>query len=98
MSASSNPESKNLRFGGFESPQDDDFFHEVQSNSLAAFINSNWHLLRPVTRDTTTAMRKAMEKDSVLFAVICRKNKKAGGSFYEWGFDKRNHTLTSKSE
>lgn len=62
MPDTNSPESNYLRFRSFESPQDDQFFLKLQSNSVAAFRNSNWHLLRPVNRDTTTARGRPWRK------------------------------------
>ncbi|KAJ5556273.1 Acyl-CoA N-acyltransferase [Penicillium frequentans] len=76
MSTPSTLETKSLRIAPFESPKHDEFFHEIQSNPNAS-PNSSWHLEQPATRETTNTIRKDIKRDSILFVVLCLRDKKA---------------------
>jgi L-amino acid N-acyltransferase YncA len=63
--------SKGLQYRSFNSPEDDDFFHSMQSDPLT-FTNSCVSLTRPVGRRFTKNIRKHLTENSLLFVVIYR--------------------------
>lgn len=65
--------SDRLQYHSFNSPEDDDFFHSIQSDP-AAFTNSCASLVRPVNRQFTENIRKYLIGNSLLFVVIYRVN------------------------
>jgi RimJ/RimL family protein N-acetyltransferase len=74
MSAQSNPfRSQNLTYRAFNSPDDDEFFHIIQSDPIA-FANSCASLPRPADKSFTEKIRKSVIEHSILFVVICKES------------------------
>ncbi|CAG8088495.1 unnamed protein product [Penicillium nalgiovense] len=63
--------SEGLQYRSFSSPEDDDFFHSMQSDPVT-FTNSCVSLIRPVDRRFTKTIRKHLTENSLLFVVIYR--------------------------
>ncbi|KAJ5971348.1 Acyl-CoA N-acyltransferase [Penicillium vulpinum] len=63
--------SDRLQYHSFNSPEDDAFFHSIQSDPVA-FTNSCASLIRPVDRQFTKNIRKHLIEHSLLFVVIYR--------------------------
>lgn len=61
--------SKNLQYRSYNSPEDDDFFHSIQSDPIA-FSNSCASLMRPVDRRFTDNIKNHLLENSLLFVVI----------------------------
>ncbi|KAJ5171343.1 Acyl-CoA N-acyltransferase [Penicillium coprophilum] len=74
-----------LEYHSFNSPEDDDFFHSIQSDPVA-FTNSCASLIRPTTRQFTENIKKYIIDNSLLFVVI-----------YRTGYDERIGTIFLKS-
>lgn len=69
--------SDRLEYHSFNSPEDDDFFHSVQSDPVA-FTNSCASLIRPMDRQFTENIKKHLIENSLLFVVICRTTDDSG--------------------
>ncbi|KAJ5266292.1 hypothetical protein N7497_009675 [Penicillium chrysogenum] len=63
--------SQGLQYHSFNPPEDDDFFHSMQSDRVT-FTNSCVSLTRPVDLRFTKNIRKHLTKNSLLFVVISR--------------------------
>ncbi|KAJ5113241.1 Acyl-CoA N-acyltransferase [Penicillium angulare] len=71
-------ESKNLKFCVFRCPEDEEFFHELQSDLLEVpeFIAK---LPRPMSTKRSTALREDLINNTLLFMVIYSKE---GGEYH----------------
>jgi hypothetical protein len=61
--------SKRLIYCSYNSPDDDEFFHSVQSDPIA-FADSSASLSRPLDRRFTENLCKCLLESSLLFVVI----------------------------
>lgn len=61
--------SERLQYQSFNSPEDDDFFHSIQSDPIA-FTNSCASLVRPADRQFSNNIKKYLLENSLLFVVI----------------------------
>ncbi|KAJ5373108.1 Acyl-CoA N-acyltransferase [Penicillium concentricum] len=73
--------SERLEYQSFNSPEDDDFFHSIQSDPVA-FTNSCASLIRPVNRQFTENIRKQLIENSLLFVVIYRTGYERIGTLF----------------
>lgn len=64
-----------LIFQSFNSPDHDEFFHEIQSDPIA-FANASTSIPRPVDRKFSEEQRKWHLDNALLFVVICRRTLK----------------------
>ncbi len=62
--------SQRLVYRAVESPEDDDFFHQLNSDPIV-YGNANPGLLRPQSRKDATESQKHTSEESLLGVVIC---------------------------
>ncbi|MCJ1327370.1 hypothetical protein MMC10_004039 [Thelotrema lepadinum] len=62
--------SARLLYRAIESPDDDDFFHAIQSDPLS-FASSTPSILTPASRKITTGVREAYQERSMIAVMIC---------------------------
>jgi RimJ/RimL family protein N-acetyltransferase len=86
--------SKSLIYCSYNSPEDDDFFHSIQSDPVA-FINSCPSIQRPADRRFTETIRKYLLENSLLFVVIYISGEEPGTQISKASKEgKRNHENT----